>query len=110
MAKAMREQGYNTAKIQREVMKLLRADPEYKRSVAQTTKEYKQAVKNMIKDTVQKAINIGDNLIGTAGDMAWNDDLKVWKAHNIDLTKPSGLSNLYKAFRRQTNRRKSYCY
>ena len=34
MAKAMREQGYNTAKIQREVMKQLRADKEYKRNVA----------------------------------------------------------------------------
>lgn len=102
MAKAMREQGYNTAKIQREVMKQLRADKEYKRNVAQTTKEYKQYIKNIIKDTVYNAIKAGDKLIGSAGDMAWNDDLQVWKAQNIDLKKPNNLNQLYQAFKLQT--------
>lgn len=102
MAKAMREQGYSTARIQREVMKKLRADPDYKRSVAQTTKEYKQMIKNIIRDTVKKAAAAGNALVGAAGDMAWNDDLQVWKAQNIDLTRPSSLSNLYQAFKRQT--------
>lgn len=102
MAKAMREQGYSTARIQREVMKKLRADPDYKQSVAQSTKEYKQMIKNIIRDTVKKAAAAGNALVGAAGDMAWNDDLQVWKAQNIDLTRPSSLSNLYQAFKRQT--------
>ena len=50
MAKAMREQGYNTAKIQREVLKTLRADKSYKSTVAQNTKAYKQFIKNIIKE------------------------------------------------------------
>ena len=94
MAKAMREQGYNTAKIQREVLKTLRADKSYKSTVAQNTKAYKQFIKNIIKDTVYKAAIAGDKLIGSAGDMAWNDDLRVWKAHNIDLKKPNNLNQL----------------
>lgn len=102
MAKAMREQGYNTAKIQREVMKSLRADRDYKRTIAQTTKEYKQMIKNLINDTVKKAALAGDKLVGAAGDMAWNDDLKVWKAHNIDLKKPNNLNQLYQAFKLHT--------
>lgn len=102
MAKAMREQGYNTAKIQREVMKSLRADRDYKRTIAQTTKEYKQMIKNLINDTVKKAALAGDKLVGAAGDMAWNDDLSVWKAHNIDLKKPNNLNQLYQAFKLQT--------
>ena len=102
MAKAMREQGYNTAKIQREVLKTLRADKSYKSTVAQNTKAYKQFIKNIIKDTVYKAAIAGDKLIGSAGDMAWNDDLQVWKAHNIDLKKPNNLNQLYQAFKLQT--------
>lgn len=102
MAKAMREQGYNTAKIQSEVMKLLRADPEFKKAVAENTKAYKQEVKEIIAETVAEAKRRGDKLVAEAGDMAWNDDLQVWKAHDIDLNKPSSMSNLYKAFRAQT--------
>ena len=102
MAKAMREQGYNTAKIQREVLKTLRADKSYKSTVAQNTKAYKQFIKNIIKDTVYKAAIAGDKLVGSAGDMAWNDDLQVWKAHNIDLKKPNNLNQLYQAFKLQT--------
>ena len=102
MAKAMREQGYSTAKIQREVLKTLRADKSYKSTVAQNTKAYKQFIKNIIKDTVYKAAIAGDKLIGSAGDMAWNDDLQVWKAHNIDLKKPNNLNQLYQAFKLQT--------
>lgn len=105
MAKAMREQGYNTAKIQREVMKSLRADRDYKRTIAQTTKEYKQMIKNLINDTVKKAALAGDKLVGAAGDMAWSSDLEIWKKQNIDLTIPNGLDQLYSAFRKQTKGR-----
>ena len=38
MAKSMREQGYSTDKIQAEVMKMLRADKEYQKVVAENTK------------------------------------------------------------------------
>ena len=56
MAKAMREQGYNTAKIQSEVMKLLRADPEFKKAVAENTKAYKQEVKEIIDILVKEKV------------------------------------------------------
>lgn len=102
MAKAMRDQGYNTAKIQRQVMKTLRADKNYKSTVAENTLQYKHYIKTLISDIVTKAAIAGKKLIGAAGDMSWNDDLKVWKAHNIDLSEPNTLKALMEAFARQT--------
>ena len=102
MAKSMREQGYNTSKIQREVLKTLRADADYKRAVAENTKAYKHEINKIIKETVRDAGLAGDKLVGSAGLMAWNDDLRIWKEQNIDLEKPNNLNQLYQAFKKQT--------
>lgn len=101
-AKFMREQGYSTAKIQAEVMKLLRADKDFQMTVAENTKAYKQMVTNLIKDTVHKAKKAGDKLIAAAGMMAFNNDLSMWQIHNVDLKKPNSMSQLMSAFRLQT--------
>ncbi len=101
-AKFMREQGYSTAKIQAEVMKLLRADKDFQMTVAENTKAYKQMVTNLIKDTVHKAKKEGDKLIAAAGMMAFNNDLSMWQIHNVDLKKPNSMSQLMSAFRLQT--------
>lgn len=102
-AMAMREQGYSPSKIQQQVFKRLNADKDYQRQLAENTKEYKQEIKKIIEETVEAAAKAGDNLVGTAGDMAWNDDMKVWKKHSVDLKKPNGLKQLYDAIAKQTN-------
>lgn len=102
MAKSMREQGYSTAKIQSEVMKLLRADKNYQMTVAENTRAYKQMVTNLIKDIVHKAKEEGDKLIAEAGLMAWNNDLSMWRQQGVDLKKPNTMSQLMMAFRKQT--------
>ena len=104
MAKSMREQGFSSAKIQTEVMKLLRADTEYKRTVAENTRAYKQMVTNMIRDIVHAAKKAGNKLIAEAGMMAWNNDLSMWSQQGVDLKKPNTLSQLMEAFARQTNK------
>lgn len=102
MAKSMVEQGYSAEKIQAEVMKTLRADKSYQMAVAENTAAYKQEVQEIIKQTVKEAREAGDELIAEAGDMAWNNDLSMWKEHGVDLKKPNSMSQLLASFQKQT--------
>jgi len=101
-AKALREQGYSPERIQIEVMKSLNANNKYVEFVAEETRAYKQEVKQIIKDTVAQAVIDGDDLVANAGEMAWNDDMQIWKSHGIDLKKDNGLTQIQKAIRDQT--------
>lgn len=102
MAKSMHEQGYSTAKIQSEVMKLLRADKKLQMEIAENTKAYKQEIQDIIDATVNAAKEAGDKLVGEAGNMAWNNDLSMWELHGTDLQKPNNMSQLISAARLQT--------
>lgn len=102
MAKSMREHGYSTAKIQAEVMKFIRADKELQKQIAENTKEYKQGIQDIIDATVKDAKENGDELIAEAGNMAWNNDLSMWKQQGVNLKEPNSMSQLMVAFRKQT--------
>ena len=102
-AKFMTEQGFSAVKIRNEVMKMVSSDPAYQRWLAENTKEYKMMVKEEIAQTVRTAKLMGNKLIAEAGTMSWNDDLQMWAEHGVDLKKPSSLSQLMTAFKRQTN-------
>jgi len=102
-AKFMYQQGYSPVKIRAEVMAMVSSDPEYQAFLAANTKEYKMMVKEEIKATVKEAQRSGNKLVAEAGDMAWNDDLQMWAEQGIDLRKPSSLSQLMDAFKKQTN-------
>lgn len=102
MAKSMHEQGFSPAKIQAEVMKMLRADKAYQMAVAENTKAYKQEIQNIIDETVKAAKEANDVLVAEAGNMAWNNDLSMWEQHGEDLTKPNNMSQLINASRLQT--------
>ena len=101
-AKFMMQQGFSPSKIRAEVMRAVSSDPEYQRWLAENTKEYKTMVREEIRATVKEAQRSGNKLIAEAGDMSWNDDLQMWAEHGIDLKKPSSLSQLMQAFKRQT--------
>lgn len=101
-AMSMRELGYSPAKIRKEAMKLLSADPKYRKEVAKNTLEYKKEIKKLIADIVKKAKEAGDKIIGTAGEMAWIDDLSVWKDNGVTLTDKSYLNRLVDMYREQT--------
>ena len=102
-AKALNEQGFSPARIRSEVMAMVSSDPEYQKFLAENTKEYKMMVKEEIAKTVKEAQKAGNKLVAEAGDMAWNDDLQMWAEHGVDLSKPSSLSQLMTAFKKQTN-------
>lgn len=98
----MTEQGYSADKIRTEVMKLMRADTDYQKHIAENTKEYKAYVQSEINATIEKAKEAGNDMIAEAGNMAFNSDLSMWEKAGADLKKPNTMSQLMVAFRKQT--------
>ncbi len=98
----MKALGYSPARIRKEAMKLLKADPEFRKQVAKNTLEYKREVRNTINDIVKKAFLANDEIVAGAGDMAWISDLSVWKDAGKTLTDNSYLHQLVRAFADQT--------
>ena len=103
MARNMHEQGFSTAKIYQEVMKILKADPAYIKEVAENTKAYKQMVTEEIRQTVKDAKAAGDKLIAEAGDMAYNNDLSMWELAGADLSKPNNMTQIINSFQKDLN-------
>lgn len=99
---AMRELGYSPAKIRREAMKLLKADEEFWKMVALNTLQHKRTVKKMLEKIQKEAYKANSEIMSGAGNMAYADDLSVWKDAGKSLTDDSYLSQLVKAFARQT--------
>lgn len=97
MVNFLMEQGYSPAQIQKEVMKLIRADKAYQMAVAENTKAYKEYVAEEIKKTVAKAKEEGNKLIAEAGAMSYNSDLSLWEQAGKSLSQPSGFTQLINA-------------
>ncbi len=102
IAKAMMDKGTSPAKIRTEVMKLLRADPAYKKEVANNTKQYKRDTIHKIRETEKKAAELGNMLIAEAGDMAFNKDLSLWHQAGKELKKDSAFVKLVESMAEST--------
>lgn len=98
----MRDLGYSPARIRKEAMKILNADKEYRKAVAQNTLEYKKEIKQLIEDITKQAYIEGNMLVASAGRMAWIDDLRVWKSAGKSLSDNSFLGQLVDVMTRQT--------
>ena len=103
MAKSMTELGYSASEIQKEVMKQLRADKKLQMEIAENTKAYKAYVQNLIDEALKDVLEKTGFAIEEAGNMAWNNDLSMWKEHGTDLKKPNTLRQLIYAFYLQTS-------
>lgn len=101
-AHSMRELGYSPARIRKEAMKLLTSDPEYRKAVAKNTLEYKREIRNIINNITKEAYKANDEIVAGAGNMAWIDDLSVWKQNAKELTDNSFLPRLVEMFSEQT--------
>lgn len=100
---AMHELGYSPAVIRKEAMKLLEADPEFRKQVAKNTLEHKRMIRKMINDIKRAAFRENPELIRTATEMSWNDDMTTWKMAGKELLDNSFLPTLVEAFTKQTN-------
>ena len=103
MARNMHEQGFSSARIYAEVMKVLRDDPAYMAEVAENTLEYKAAVTQEIQATVKAARKAGDQLVAEAGMMAYNNDLSIWELAGADLMQPNQLAQIVASFQKGLN-------
>ena len=103
MARNMHEQGFSTAAIHAEVMRILNADPAFVKEVAENTKAYKADVTAIIKETTAEAKKAGNELVADAGMMAYNNDLSMWELAGQDLSKPSGMTQIINSFQKDLN-------
>lgn len=101
-ALSMREIGFSSAKIRKEAMKLLNSDLRFRKEVAKNTLEYKREVRQIIKQIEKKAFLAGNEIVASAGDMSWINDLSVWKQAGKELADNSFLSQLVSSFADQT--------
>lgn len=102
MAMDMQKLGYAPNKIRSDVMKVLRADEEYKKAVEANTIAYKKEIKKLIDETVKHASEVGNDIVANAGNMSWVDDMSVWESAGRELTDNSFLHDLQKAIAEQT--------
>lgn len=103
MAVSMYRKGYSPAYIRKEAMKKLNADKEFRKEVAKNTVEYKKEISKLIQKIENDAYKAGDKILAAAGDMAWYDDLAVWKqAGKLLTTSASTLSMLVDGIKKQT--------
>ena len=100
---AMMKLGYSPAKIRKEAMKMLNADPDFRKAVAKNTLEYKREVRKIINDITKAAYKANEEIVAGAGNMSWANDLSVWKEAGKELTDNSYLKELMDAFTAQTN-------
>ena len=103
MAGSMYRKGYSPAYIRKEAMKKLNADKDFRKEVAKNTVEYKKEISKLIQKIENDAYKAGDKILAAAGDMAWYDDLAVWKqAGKLLTTSASTLSMLVDGIKKQT--------
>ena len=102
-ALSMKKLGYSPARIRREAMKILNADPEYRKQVAKNTLEYKREIRDIINEITKEAYLANNEIVAGAGNMAWISDLSVWKDAGKTLADNSYLPQLIQAFTEQTS-------
>lgn len=101
-AESMQKMGYSPAKIRSEAMKILKADEEYQKMVAQNTLEHKKEVKRILQGIMEAAQAEADSILSKAADLSYLDDLRIWKEGGKELTDSSFLPQLVEAMQQQT--------
>lgn len=102
-AQALYELGYSPARIRKEAMKILRADPEFRKQVAKNTLEYQKQVKKSLREISRQAQKAGEEIFADVGDLSYLDDLRTWKQTGKAMTDDSFLPKLVDAIGKQTN-------
>ncbi len=95
---AMKRLGYSPAKMRREVMRLLGADKNLKKYIAQQTAEYKRAYAEMMEKINRDAAKAGADMIYRASDIAQAEDRKIWNEAGKKLKEGDFLHQLSDVF------------
>ena len=95
--------GYSPSRIRKEVMKRLNATPEYRKMVAKNTLDHKRTVKKILKSILKAANRTKKEVLKDAANLAYFNDLKLWKEGGKELTDRSFLPQLVDAISKQTD-------
>lgn len=101
-AMELKKLGYSPNEIRKRAMQILNADVSFKNAVEKNTIESKKEIKGIIDDIVTKAKESGDEIVASAGDMSWIDDMRIWESNGDKLDNNSYLSELVTAMQMQT--------
>lgn len=91
---AMKNLGYSPSKIRREVMKLLGADKNLKKLIAEQTAEYKREYAKMMEKINREAAKTGADMVYKASDIANVQDRKIWNEAGKKLKEGDFLHRL----------------
>lgn len=95
---AMKNLGYSPSKIRREVMKLLGADKNLKKLIAEQTAEYKREYAKMMEKINREAAKTGADMVYKASDIANVQDRKIWNEAGKKLKEGDFLHRLNDVF------------
>ncbi|MBP3206041.1 MAG: hypothetical protein J6M66_11550 [Lachnospiraceae bacterium] len=95
--------GYSPSRIRKEVMKRLNSTPEYRKMVAKNTLDHKREVKRILKKILKSAKRSKKEILRDAANLAYFNDLKLWKQGGKTITDRSFLPQLVDAISKQTD-------
>lgn len=95
---AMKRLGCSPAKMRREVMRLLGADRNLKKYIAQQTAEYKRTYAEMMEKINRDAAKAGADMVYRASDIAQAEDRKIWNESGKKLKEGDFLHQLSDVF------------
>lgn len=95
---AMQRLGYSPAKMRREVMKLLGADKNLKKYIAEQTAEYKREYAKMMEKINREAAKTGADMVYSASDISNVQDREIWNERGKKLRDSDFLHQLNDVF------------
>lgn len=95
---AMQRLGYSPAKMRREVMKLLGADKNLKKYIAEQTAEYKREYAKMMEKINREAAKTGADMVYSASDISNVQDREIWNERGKKLRDGDFLHQLNDVF------------
>lgn len=101
-AKSLRDLGYSTERIRVEVLRKLRANPEYIKFVDANTIESKRAIQKFINETRAELKKTAPDFYTEVGNMAFNDDLRMWESVGETLPTGSALPQMIDAMAKRS--------
>ena len=95
---AMKRLGYSPARMRRGVMKLLGADKNLKKLIAEQTADYKREYAEMMEKINREAVKTGADMVYKASDIAQAEDRKIWNESGKKLKEGDFLHQLSDVF------------
>lgn len=95
---AMKRLGYSPAKMRREIMKIIRANPRIRKAIEENTAEYKRELAKKMEEVNQQAIAEGKDMVYKASEISMAQDYKIWNDAGKKLSDNPHLKQISEGF------------